>query len=219
MRGRNVDWLAPWEATPPRDHCGPPIGVPRRWSARCGRQARQGALLPFVVTYDDRLVGQLTVGGITWGSLCSAHIGYWVDRAGRRPGRHADRGGAGDRPLLRRRRAAPLEVNIRPENAASLRVVEKLGFRDEGIRAAFLHIDGAWRDHRTFALTAEEVPGGLLRRWHAAVGATPDPRATRVTPVSRLILRHTGARCVNAAARRPTVLRVGSGVIYAASSS
>jgi ribosomal-protein-alanine N-acetyltransferase len=45
-------------------------------------------------------------------------------------------------------------------------VVEKLGFREEGTRRAFLHIAGAWRDHRSFALTADEVPGGMLRRWH-----------------------------------------------------
>jgi ribosomal-protein-alanine N-acetyltransferase len=60
-----------------------------------------------------------------------------------------------------------VEVNIRPENTASLRVVEKLGFRDEGLRRRYLHIDGAWRDHRSFALTAEEVPGGLLSRWRS----------------------------------------------------
>jgi len=60
-----------------------------------------------------------------------------------------------------------VEVNIRPENAASLRVVEKLGFRDEGLRERYLHIDGAWRDHRTFALTVEDIrPEGLEARWH-----------------------------------------------------
>jgi ribosomal-protein-alanine N-acetyltransferase len=58
-------------------------------------------------------------------------------------------------------------VNIRPENSASLRVVQKLGFREEGTRSAFLHIAGAWRDHRSFALTADEVPDGLLSRWQA----------------------------------------------------
>ena len=58
-----------------------------------------------------------------------------------------------------------VEVNIRPENAASLRVVAKLGLRDEGLRQHYLHIDGAWRDHRTFAVTREELgPGGLLAR-------------------------------------------------------
>ena len=45
--------------------------------------------------------------------------------------------------------------------------MEKLGFREEGIREAFLHIAGAWRDHRSFALTADEVPDGLLARWRA----------------------------------------------------
>ena len=60
-----------------------------------------------------------------------------------------------------------IEVNIRPENGPSLRVVEKLGLRDEGLRERYLHIQGRWCDHRTFALTAEEVPGGLLARWQA----------------------------------------------------
>ena len=38
--------------------------------------------------------------------------------------------------------------------------MEKLGFREEGLRPRYLHIDGAWRDHLVFALTAEEVPEG-----------------------------------------------------------
>jgi len=44
-------------------------------------------------------------------------------------------------------------------------VVQKFGFLEEGTRSAFLHIAGAWRDHRSFALTADEVPDGLLSRW------------------------------------------------------
>src|SRR5690606_11840093 len=60
-----------------------------------------------------------------------------------------------------------IEVNIRPENHASRRVVEKLGFREEGLRVRLLHIDGQWCDHRSFALTAEDVPDGLLRRWRS----------------------------------------------------
>lgn len=60
-----------------------------------------------------------------------------------------------------------VEVNVRPENHNSRRVVEKLGFREEGLRRRMLHIDGAWRDHLSYALTSEDVPGGLLRRWKA----------------------------------------------------
>ncbi len=164
-RNVNREWLQQWEATPPRE-VGPPISFNVMVRSLL-RQARQGSLLPFVVTYDDELVGQLTVGGIMYGSLCSGHIGYWVDR------RVAGRGVmptavamAVDHcfSVLRLHR---VEVNIRPENAASLRVVEKLGFREEGLRRGFLHIAGDWRDHRSFALTAEEIPDGLLRRWRS----------------------------------------------------
>jgi ribosomal-protein-alanine N-acetyltransferase len=64
-----------------------------------------------------------------------------------------------------------MEICIRPENAASRRVVEKLGFRYEGFRERYIHINGAWRDHVCFAVTAEEVPHGVLARWRA--GAVP----------------------------------------------
>ena len=57
-----------------------------------------------------------------------------------------------------------IEINTRPENAASLRVVEKLGLRHEGERAAYLHINGQWRDHVTYVVYAGDVPGGLVAR-------------------------------------------------------
>lgn len=166
VRAANRDWLLPWEATPPHD-VGPPISF-AAMVRQLRRQARQGTLLPFVVTYDGELVGQLTVGGITYGSLRSAHIGYWVDQ------RVAGRGVMPSAVALvvdhcfQVLRLHRVEVNIRPENTASLRVVEKLGFREEGLRRAYLHIAGAWRDHRSFALTVEDVPEGLLARWQAA---------------------------------------------------
>ena len=167
-RARNAGWLGPWEATPP-------TALGRTLSFRAmvrsmRRQARRGTMLPFVVTYDGALVGQVTVGGITWGSLCSAHIGYWIDQ------RVAGRGVMPTAVAMvvdhcfRTVGLHRIEVNIRPENSASLRVVEKLGFREEGVRDAFLHIAGGWRDHRSFALTAEEVPNGLLSRWRALQG-------------------------------------------------
>jgi ribosomal-protein-alanine N-acetyltransferase len=135
-------------------------------------------MLPFTIRSDGRLVGQMVVFGIAWGSLLSAAVGYWVDEdvAGRGVAPTA-LALAGDHALgslgLHR-----LEVNIRPENANSLAVVRKLGFRDEGVRAAYLHINGAWRDHRTFALTAEDLGGhSMSERLHtnhtSPIGDTP----------------------------------------------
>jgi ribosomal-protein-alanine N-acetyltransferase len=165
VRGRNLDWLAPWEATPPSQ--AQPIAFPTMVRS-LRRQARQGRIMPFVMTYQGRLVGQLTVGGITWGSLCAAHVGYWIDS------RVAGRGlmpialALATDHCLTTTGLHRIEVNIRPENTASLRVVEKLGFRDEGLRLAYLHIAGDWRDHRTFAMTADELPpGGLITRVRA----------------------------------------------------
>jgi ribosomal-protein-alanine N-acetyltransferase len=43
-----------------------------------------------------------------------------------------------------------IEINLRPENAASRKVAEKAGYIFEGNRARYLHIDGEWRDHICF---------------------------------------------------------------------
>jgi len=131
------------------------------------RQAREGQTLPFAIEYRGELVGQLTVATITRGSLCSASIGYWVSE------HVAGRGIAPTAVALAVDHCLGpvglhrVEIAIRPENTASLRVVAKLGLREEGLRERYLHIQGEWRDHRTFAVTAEEVPQGLLARWRA----------------------------------------------------
>jgi ribosomal-protein-alanine N-acetyltransferase len=168
---RNREWLGPWEATSPDGSVAPTFpAVVRAFR----REARAGRMIPLVVEVDHRFRGGVTVSQIAWGSARSGSVGYWIDR---------DVAGRGIIPLavalvvdhcfttvgLHR-----LEINIRPENAASLAVVRKLGLREEGVRRAFIHIDGAWRDHRSFAVTAEEVlPGGLVARLLA--GARPIP--------------------------------------------
>ena len=167
VRRRNNAWLMPWEATPPTPASGAEVTY-REMVRHLRAEARAGRMMPFVITYDGRLAGQLTVGGITWGSLCSAHIGYWVDQALAGRGIVPTAVALATDHCFRGVGLHRIEVNIRPENQPSLRVVEKLGFRDEGVRRAYLHIDGAWRDHRTFALCAEEVPQGLLARWRAS---------------------------------------------------
>ena len=60
-----------------------------------------------------------------------------------------------------------LQADIRPENLPSQRLVERLGFRREGLLRRYLDIDGDWRDHYSYALLAEDLPGGALRRWQS----------------------------------------------------
>lgn len=166
VRRRNAEWLRPWEATLPMEGLttGDVIPTFAMMVRRLRREAREGRMLPWALTYRGDLVGQVTVGGITWGSLRSAYIGYWIDQ---------DVAGRGITPTgvamaldycFEELKLHRIEINIRPENAASLRVVDKLGLRLEGDRLAYLHIDGEWRDHLVFVAMAGEFPEGLTPR-------------------------------------------------------
>ncbi|MDR1214325.1 MAG: GNAT family N-acetyltransferase [Propionibacteriaceae bacterium] len=167
VRHRNASWLDPWEATPPD----------RRQRRRSGRamvaffqsEARHGRMVPWLIRPDQAgrpgpLIGQCTLSNIVYGSARFASIGYWIDQD------WAGRGLVPAAVALTTDYAMTVmglhrvEVCVRPENAASLRVVEKLGFRYEGVRPRYIHIAGAWRDHKCFALDASDVPDGLCAR-------------------------------------------------------
>jgi ribosomal-protein-alanine N-acetyltransferase len=163
IRIANQHWLEKWEPT---------AAVP--WNERNSRYdyhrnlmqlraaARAGTMMPFLIWHEDRLAGQLNVANIVRGAFRSCAVGYWIDK---------DLAGRGIMPtavalvidhcltdaLLHR-----VEVNIRPENTPSLRVVEKLRLRREGLHARFLDIDGDWRDHLSYAITSEELATGTV---------------------------------------------------------
>lgn len=176
VRLSNERWLLRWEPTtlaswPEQNSRG--VFLSRLRQLRT--QARRGETMPWAVTYEGRLAGQLTIGNIVRGSLQSGYAGYWVD------GRLAGRGiipcalalavdhcfsAAG----LHR-----IEINIRPQNSASRRVVEKLSLREEALQRRLLYIDGAWQDHVGYAVTVEEVlPDGLIARWRSRATTSAD---------------------------------------------
>jgi [ribosomal protein S5]-alanine N-acetyltransferase len=174
-RSRNVEWLREWEASPPDGPAVVPTSLATfvAMTRRLRRDARDGHALPFVVEVGGEFAGQLNVSSIVRGSLHSASLGYWIDR------RYAGRGAMPTAVALVTDHCFAavglhrVEVNIRPENAASRRVVDKLGFREEGLRRRFLHIAGDWRDHVSYALVREDVRGGVLRRWQQARPTVP----------------------------------------------
>jgi ribosomal-protein-alanine N-acetyltransferase len=167
LRRENVEWLGPWESTRPPESEAQATGY-RTLTRDLIRQGRRGRALPFVVTYDNAMVGQLTVTGITWGSARWAQVGYWIDKGF---------AGRGIIPVavalacdhcMQTMGLHRVEIAIRPENVSSLRVVEKLGFTQIGLASRYLHINGRWRDHLLFAITAEEAPNGVLARLETA---------------------------------------------------
>lgn len=182
----NRSWLRKWEATNPHG----PMSFDVRSSIRSLQtNFRAGLGLPFLIEYDGKLAGQLNVSSLSYGSLSSASVGYWVSE------RFAGLGITPTAVALASDYAFfqvglhRLEICIRPENEPSLRVVQKLGFRYEGLRRRYIHINGDWRDHFCFALVAEEIAGGVLRRFVSGsvpvgVGVVPqaDREAAGLTP-------------------------------------
>ncbi|MPZ61268.1 MAG: GNAT family N-acetyltransferase [Propionibacteriales bacterium] len=164
LRARNRSWLHEWDATlpPGGEETASSYG---RMVRQLRSSARAGRALPYVSTYDGAMVGQVGVHNIVWGSACFGQVSYWIDEA------HAGReivptavALLGDH-CFRRLGLHRLEIAVRPENTASVRVAEKLGFTLIGMAPRYLHINGAWRDHHLYAVTVEDVPEGLLARW------------------------------------------------------
>jgi ribosomal-protein-alanine N-acetyltransferase len=109
-----------------------------------------------IIAPDGELAGRVALNNVVWKAWQNANLGYWVDRA------HNGRGLATDAVKLVLRFAFEMvnlhrvEAGVMPRNKASIRVLEKAGFRTEGLAVRYLLIDGAWEDHQLFALTNEE---------------------------------------------------------------
>jgi len=157
----NREWLKQWEATVPQSFATPPA---RHMIKSVLRLARQDQVAPFVIEFRGRVVGQLTVSGISFGSLASGAIGYWVAESAAGKGITPSAVALVTDWAFTTLGIHRVEVCIRPENTASLRIVRKLGMRYEGLRRRYIHIDGDWRDHFCFAVTSEEAISGMLAR-------------------------------------------------------
>ncbi len=161
VRRANAAWLEPWDATSPD-----PDAVGRSFEdlvAQYDADGRLGRALPLVIDVGGRLVGQMSMGSIVLGSFRSCFAGYWVSRAVAGQLVTPTALAVAADHLIDTIGLHRVEVNIRPENTASLAVVRKLGFREEGLRPNFLHIAGRWQDHLSFALTTEDLAGESLR--------------------------------------------------------
>lgn len=159
VRVRSREWLEQWEPLP---EPGSPDAVVDRdaFRARCGAWERQrhfDSAYGFGLFLDDgRFAGEVSLGNVQRGPFQMGYLGYWIDQP------LAGHGYVPEGVVLLMQHAFGslalhrLEAAIVPRNAASRRVAEKVGLRDEGVAVRFLQIRGVYEDHVRYAMTVEE---------------------------------------------------------------
>jgi [ribosomal protein S5]-alanine N-acetyltransferase len=143
----SVDLHHPWYTMPttPRE-----FGI---YLTRFSQATAEGLLVR--VRDGGALAGVITIDSIVRGRFQSASLSYaaFAPSAGR--GYMSEGLGLVLRYAFQQLRLHRLEASIQPDNQASLRLVQRHGFRREGYSPDMLFIDGAWRDHERWAITRE----------------------------------------------------------------
>jgi ribosomal-protein-alanine N-acetyltransferase len=102
------------------------------------------------------LIGRVALTGIMGRAFSSAHLGYWIDVDHQSKGYVTESVERAVTFAFETLGLHRVQAAVMPRNRPSLRVLEKLGFRKEGLSARYLQIGGRWEDHEIFAVTEEE---------------------------------------------------------------
>ena len=151
LRSASMGFLTPWEPTWSSDHLSRRSFANRvHWAQRTAAQGT--ALALFLLRRDDAvLVGAITLDHIRRGPAQAATIGYWVGQPHARQGYMREAIRATVHHAFTEMDLSRIEAACLPENAASRGVLEKAGFKYEGVAQSYLQINGRWRNHVLYA--------------------------------------------------------------------
>ena len=151
LRETSRDFLTPWEPTWPADDLT--RASFRRRIKRYSEDQRSDLAYPLFVfrKSDNVLVGGLTLANIRRGCAQAGNLGYWMGAAHSRRGHMTAAVKAVIPFAFETLRLHRVEAACIPANIASIRLLEKTGFRREGFAREYLCIDGAWQDHLLYA--------------------------------------------------------------------
>jgi ribosomal-protein-alanine N-acetyltransferase len=161
LRAESRAHLQPWEPTWPRDDLAKPAFKRRVRHYQREARADQGyAFLAFDAA-DEHLVGGIALTNLQRGVTQSASVGYWLGRSELGRGYMVDALRTISAFSFQQLHLHRLEAATQPQNAPSIRVLERIGFVREGYARSYLRIDGQWRDHLLFGLVAPCELGGV----------------------------------------------------------
>jgi ribosomal-protein-alanine N-acetyltransferase len=159
LRRDSEAFLTPWEPAWARDHLSAAAFRERvRWA---GRAIAEGRAFPLVLERlaDRALVGSITIDNIRRGPSMSATVGYWMGAAFARQGYMTEALGEARAWCFRDLGLSRLEAACLPENAPSRALLERCGFKYEGVAQSYLQIAGRWRTHVLYAALREDRRG------------------------------------------------------------
>jgi len=151
LRGDSIGFLQPWEPIWSQDHLSRKAFTNRVYWAQ--RSFAQGSGLPlFLIRRDDQaVIGGITLDNIRRGPAQAGTLGYWVGQEHARHGYMREAIDAVVHYAFTTLDLSRLEAACLPENAASRGVLEKTGFKYEGVAQSYLQINGRWRNHVLYA--------------------------------------------------------------------
>ena len=151
LREASRDFLTPWEPTWPADDLT--RAAFRRRIKRYGEDQRGDLAYPFFIfrKRDNVLVGGLTLANVRRGCAQAGSLGYWMGAPYARQGHMTAAVGALIPFAFGTLRLHRIEAACIPGNVASIRLLERNGFRREGFARQYLCIDGVWQDHLLYA--------------------------------------------------------------------
>jgi ribosomal-protein-alanine N-acetyltransferase len=155
----NAAHLRPWESLPAPGEDPTSLTVLSNRVTRQRRDWKRGDGFTLLVAErggGEPIVGRVNLGGVLRGAFQNAHLGYWIDRERQGRGFMTEAVEGAFAFAFGVARLHRVQAAIMPANGASLRVMEKIGVRREGVAERYLQIAGAWEDHVLFAVTAEE---------------------------------------------------------------
>ena len=151
LRAASADALQPWEPRWADDHLSRKAFTNRvYWAARAHGQGTALALM-LERREDGALVGALTLDNIRRGPAQTGTMGYWTGAPFQRQGYMREALEAVGHHAFHRLDLSRLEAACLPENAASRALLERVGFKYEGVAQAYLQIGGRWRNHVLYA--------------------------------------------------------------------
>lgn len=142
---RNDHYLKIWE--PLRDPEYYTIDKQAEILAAESRSIADGSLFKVWLHQDDEIIGSIAVSNIVRGVFQSGHVGYKLAQSHTGKGYMTEALRAVVSHCFETLGMHRLEANIMPRNAASLNVVRRLGFYEEGLAIKYLKINGVWEDH------------------------------------------------------------------------